>query len=43
MSGASNHIIKERIEKMNLDFQSSKPESIIREDKDIFIEDSPVE
>ena len=43
MSGASSNIVKNRIKKMNLDFQSSQPEAIVREDKDIFIEDSPVE
>ncbi len=42
-SGASNNIVKERIKRMNLNFHSSKPEAIIREDKDIFIENSQVE
>lgn len=42
-SGASNSIVKKRIEELGLDFKSSKPESIIREDKDIFVEDSPVD
>ena len=41
-SGASNNIVKRRIQELGLDFKSSKPESVIREDKDIFIEDSPV-
>ena len=30
MSGASSNIVKNRIKKMNLDFQSSQPEAIVR-------------
>lgn len=41
-SGGSNNTIKNRIQQLNLNFKSSKPEAINREDKDIFIEDSPV-
>lgn len=41
-SGGSNNIVKIRIQQLNLDFKSTKPEAIFREDKDIFIENSPV-
>lgn len=41
-SGASSNIVKRRIQLQNLNFISHNPEKIIREDKDIFIEDSPV-
>lgn len=41
-SGASSNIIKNRIQQQNLIFESSVPEYNIRNDEDIFIEDSPV-
>lgn len=42
-SGASSKIVKKRISRQNIVFKSSRGERIIREDKDIFIEDSPVD
>lgn len=42
-SGASNKIIKERLAKQGLTFAPKKIERVYREDKDIFIEDSPVD
>lgn len=42
-SGASSAIVKNRIAKQQLPFSTSRQEKIIREDKDIFIEDSPVD
>lgn len=42
-SGASSNIVKERIKRQNLEFHSTKTSPTNREDKDIFIEDSPVD
>ena len=42
-SGASSKIVKERISRQNIFFQTSHGERIQRDDKDIFIEDSPVD
>lgn len=42
-SGASSKLVKERISRQNIVFKSNHGERIIREDKDIFIEDSPVD
>lgn len=41
-SGASSNIVKRRIEKQGLDFQSTHVPNIQRTDEEIFIEDSPV-
>ena len=42
-SGASSKLVKERISRQIIAFKSNHGERIIREDKDIFIEDSPVD
>ena len=42
-SGASSKLVKERIAHQNIVFKSNHGERITREDKDIFIEDSPVD
>lgn len=42
-SGASSKLVKERISRQNIAFKSNRGERIIREDKDIFIEDSPID
>jgi hypothetical protein len=42
-SGASSKIVKRRISRQNIVFKSSHGERVKREDKDIFIEDSPVD
>ena len=42
-SGASCNIVKTRIAEQGLEFNTKHQARIIREDKDIFIEDSPVE
>ena len=42
-SGASSKLVKERIARQNIVFKSNHGERITREDKDIFIEDSPVD
>lgn len=41
-SGASCNIVKKRIARQKIDFISTAPERNIRNEKDIFIEDSPV-
>lgn len=42
-SGVSSKIVKRRISRQNIVFKSSHGERVKREDKDIFIEDSPVD
>ena len=42
-SGASCNIVKTRIAQQELEFNTKHQARVIREDKDIFIEDSPVE
>lgn len=42
-SGASSSIVKNRINKQGLSFQGTRANPVYREDKDIFIADSPVD
>ena len=42
-SGASSKIVKNRITRQNINFKTQHQERVQREDKDIFIEDSPVD
>lgn len=42
-SGASSKIVKDRIARQDIDFKTQHQERIWRDDKDIFIEDSPVD